>query len=848
MPADPCPKKVATASSETLSEAQAGQLLDRMRRLAQQRAERDGRDFNQALREIAGEMRISEETAAMIQKRNLLLDIRARREAKSFVKKFSTIGDGLLALLEGSARLIQGARRSVDYQSKSLEGKYVGRLIAELERGDLMTAFRGGNLTREIYIEMGEIKDGGRPGRSGSPEAQRIAAIIEGVTDEMVSRENRAGSFINRIPGYVVRQTHDMGKIRRVGGGGTSAESRAKSLSEWTNFTMPLLDVEATFQGADPLLWMRNVHEALFTGVHGPQSGEADVRNLFFTQQLPRKASAQRVLHFKDAESAYLYNQQFGLRDLKEQVFADIHHRARTTAVMENIGPSGQGNWDQLIRELKEEARLGEDSTKQIESLNTWKIQASLDTVTGRSDIPVNYTLAKSMSVVRTVEVLSKMGSTLLSAFSDKAFMNHEAAYQGISRLQRWGAQLSGMFSRSDERTRFLRLAGVAMDGIIGNTISRYTAYSGVSGALHRLQQKLFDVNFMNWWTDANKATMAELMSAHLGEHSSQRFEELPDELRRVLSLYNISRTSWDAIRSTAWTPEGHDTLRISPDQLSRISDDHVRSILKERELNDNSINRQRVMDELDTSLRTYFTDRVDYAIPTPGASERRITTLGTRPGTPVGEAVRMVMMFKSFPISIISKIMGREIYGAGSDSIGQWVLNNHRGKFNTATLIAMTMVAGYMSGAIKDILKGRTPKSLFTEDGNIDLSTLTDAAARGGGLGIMGDYLFHEYGQGQRSALSQAAGPVISQADSVVEMLQDFRRGEGRMAAGDAGKLLRDNTPFINLFYTRPVLDYFIFWNLQEMMDPGSLRRAEERVSERGQQEFFLRPSEVAQ
>lgn len=205
-----------------------------------------------------------------------------------------------------------------------------------------------------------------------------------------------------------------------------------------------------------------------------------------------------------------------------------------------------------------------------------------------------------------------------------------------------------------------------------------------------------------------------------------------------------------------------------------------------------------------------------------------------------------MVMMFKAFPISIISKIMGREVYGTGSTSIRQWALNNHRGKFNTAQLIAMTVAAGYLSGAVRDTLKGRTPKPLITEDGNIDVKTLADAASRGGGLGIMGDYLFHEYGTGYGSALTQFAGPVVGQSDPIAETFTLLARGEYDKALDRSGKLLRDNTPFINLFYIRPVLDYFILWNLQEMTDPGSLRRAEERVTEKNRQGFFVRPSEA--
>lgn len=845
MPLDPCKGKVSAASKNTMSEQEAGVLLDRLRRLATQRAEEKGQDFNEALREVAGEMQKSQSLAAEIQKRNMLLDIRARREAKSFIRQFPTLGEGLLALLEGSSKVIPGARNSVDYQAKALHGKYIGALIAGLEKDDLLSTFRNGKLSREIYIEMGELTDSGTPGKTGSIEAQKIASIIHNVTEDMVSRQNRAGAAINKVPGYIVRQTHDMDEIRRAGGMGTSKENQAKSLAEWVNFTLPLLDPDKTFQGANSTLWMRNVHEALYTGVHGPDSLEADVHTLPFHQDISKKASSSRVLHFKNAEAAFEYNQRFGIRDLKDQVFSDIFYRSKNITLMERLGPSAGQNWEKLLREVNEEARAHPDSITQLNSLSNWKIQTAFDTVTGKSDIPVNYGLSRAMNIVRSVQVLSKMGSTLISALSDTVFLNQESAYQGISRLDTWGQQFTGLFKRTDERKSFLRLAGVAMDGIIGNTISRYTAHTGIAGTFHKLQQKLFDVNFLNWWTDTNKATMAELMSAHLGEHSTLTFEEIPDELRRVLSLYNITRSQWDAIRSTTWVPEGHDISRISPDKVKELTTAQLLPILEEQGLKNTETNLQRVRDQLEINLRTYFADRVDFAVPTPGAAEKRWTTFGTRPGTPLGEAVRMVMMFKAFPISILSKIMDREIHGAGNNTIGDWLKNNHKGKFNTAQLIAMTIAAGYLSGVIRDALKGRTPKPFFV-NGEFQPKTLVDAAARGGGLGIMGDFLFNEYDAGHRSALAQLAGPVVSQFDPLAETATLMKRGEYVKALDKSGKLLKDNLPFANLFYLRPILDYFIFWNLQEITNPGSLRRMEDHVVKQNKQGFFMRPSET--
>jgi hypothetical protein len=273
------------------------------------------------------------------------------------------------------------------------------------------------------------------------------------------------------------------------------------------------------------------------------------------------------------------------------------------------------------------------------------------------------------------------------------------------------------------------------------------------------------------------------------------------------------------------------------------MPDAAISKYLTARGITDTASNRARAITELETKVRTYLVDRVDYAVPSPGAAETKYVTLNTRAGTPIGEAVRLLMMFKSFPITILKKGMGREVYGRGANTVTEWMMHDGKGKFYLAQLIAMATIGGYLSSVVKDAIKGRTPKPLV-KDGQIVMSTLNDAALRGGGLGVMGDLLFSEYDRQYRSFLGTMAGPVVGQLDPIADMYTKLRQGEN--IAPEATKFARDNTPYANLFYIRPVLDYFVLWNLQEAMKPGSLRQMERTVEEKNQQGFFIRPSEV--
>jgi hypothetical protein len=642
-----------------------------------------------------------------------------------------------------------------------------------------------------------------------------------------------------KLPGYIVRQTHDRTAIRLAG------KTKQESFQNWAQFTAPLLDAARTFKGEDPMKFLKNVHEGLYTGVHGPPTPEAEIMT-GFSANLGRKASKERVLHFKDAHSAYLYNQEFGTKNLRDSIFSDVFFRSRNIALMENFGPNAEAVLDKTIRELGEDYRTKDNADKAVDSLRDWKIQAAFNTITGSNDLPSNYGLAKVANTIRAMTTLSKMGGTILSAVTDKGFFQTEMAFQGISQLQAMGKQLTLFAGHSKQEKQMLRMMGVGLDGLIGNTVSRYTMHTSVAGVGHRLQQKLFDINFLNWWTDAHKGAAAELMAAHMGEHASIPFEKLPDNFGHILSLYNISRFEWDALRSTAWTPEGAEHRVITADKVADIPNSTIDEILRSEDRAVSSANRSRKRDELETKVRTYISDRVDMAVPTPGAKERKYLTMNTQAGTPLGEAVRMLTLFRSFPLTVIDKVLARDVYGGGADSIGQWLVHDHKGKFRIMQTVAMATMLGYLSGVIRDALKGRTPKELVSPEGEIRWDTFRDAMMRGGGAGIFGDFLLAEYDQGKKNFVTQAAGPVLSQVNPLANIFSKLNHGRTDGLFEDVGKVTLDNTPFINLFYIRPVLDYIFLWNLQEMADPGSLERMERTVEDRYHQGFFVRPSEV--
>lgn len=838
-----CVEIVVAAAKDAITMEQAATLVDRMvNSLDGGDASANLANAEMRVKELGEKIIESDKLHSSIQRRNQYLTIMAKRRTMEFVRKFPTPGEGLRAYMNGINKTVRGGRRSIYYQQRAIMEKYVGQFVDGLERLNLVREFKSGSMDQDIFRELWELgREGGHPGITKNGDATNIARLVNRINLDMVARSNRAGSYIRPLPGYIMRQTHDPVAIRRAGGLGIGRGSKEASFRVWSEFILPLLDHEKTFGDVeDKLEFLKGAHDGILSGIHlREETAPVDVNAEFAkrTGALARKVSAPRVLHFKDADSAFAYNQRFGAKEFREMFLRGLQQRSRSIAMMENLGPNPDTSFHNVVRDLKVATREHPEDLKMLRSLEDWRVEASFRELMGLNDISVNPSLTRIAASVRSLQNMAKLGTAVLTSIADKAFFQSEMSYQGIRGLRIFGKQIEAVLEgrHSGERKSMLNLMGASVDGFINQVSHRFNMHDNEAGLMSRLQAKFFDINGMNWWNDVHRGAAAELMSAHLAEHASLATDKLPLELRRMLDLYDINPREWDLIRSTV--TEVGERQYVAPDGLLKLTDAQIDAELTILEKPITESNRLRYRDELETKLRTYFADRLDMAIPTPGNAERLYARWNTQAGTPLGEAMRLIMLFKAMPVTVLTKIVGREIYGRGADSMMQWLRNDHLGKFKLTQLVAMATVMGYLSGMIKDLIRGRTPKDITNP------MVLQDAMLRGGGFGIYGDLLFTQYDRSYRSFLATAAGPVLGQMDNIADIIS--RAKSGQKFGTQVERLATENTPFINLFYIRPAIDYLVLWNLHEMVSPGSLRVSERNIMRQGVQGFYIRPSE---
>ncbi len=761
--------------------------------------------------------------AVKIEKRNRVINALAKARARNLIDTFENSHEGIMSLLGGTLSAKARSKFSIDTQGKSLANKYTGKLIKDLEAdGDDRMFMAGKKMDDDIAAEMWEIKPGGKPGVTGNPAARRIAEKIHTIQELSIKNSNAAGSYIKSYPGYVMRQSHDMLKIRKMG------------QDEWIAFIRPLLD-EKTFKGADPMKFLEGAYKGLAAGIHRKNPGADDLaahlNGFKGYANLGKKASQERLLHFKDSSSFMEYNRALGTGDLREGVIQGLTQTAHNTALMRNLGTNPQSMLDELVAQYSDKA-VKDGNIKVSDQFKNQKIKNLYQELDGSARMIASPSLAKVGAITRVIANLSKLGGATVSAMTDIPYQAAEFRYQGGSLLKGYTNALRNLTRGrgNKEQKQIGRALGVGFDGVTGDLMSRFHANDQLPGMASKAQQKFFKINLMTWWNDSHRTGMALMMSANLADNANLNYKQLGPRLQNVLKQYGIEDLEWDVYRRAAVKDAGNNQgVFMVSEGLEDLSDDAVRAYMKSKGktvFNARTLNEAR--ENLVAMLDTFFMDRADYGIPMPGARERAMMNQGSVAGTATGEMYRLMMQFKSFPITIVRRGLGREIYGQAD---GKADISG------VAQLLVMSTIFGYGAMQAKEMIKGRSPREF-------DAQTALAAMIQGGGLGIYGDFIFGEYNRFGRSFLSTLAGPTFGQIDAVAELWTRARNGED--VAANLIKLTKDNTPFINVFYTRMALDYLFLYQLQESVNPGYLSRLEQRIMTENDQRFLMPPSQT--
>lgn len=755
---------------------------------------------------------------SFVKRRNTALMLRSETNGANWVSenfKGKLAVEGIYALLGGTQRRVKGGRVSADVRQRHYVNKYRNGMAQAMQREGLTKVYSSGELDNSIAVELYLLNGGRDVNPTGNKEARRIAEIINHTQEMARNNANKFGADIGKIDGYITAQTHDMYKIRRMG------------RDKWKAFVLKDLDIEKSFDiKVDETAGKSKEINKILDGIYDHfssgrqykvQTAEPSLSSRKPTYSIAARESQSRVLHFKSPQGWMEYNKAAGYGNLRETVDGTLSSLGEATGLMEILGPNPREVVSRIVNRVGAKA----DEAGKLALSNSQKnIDNILSAIDGSDRIPGNAVAARAFSVYRGIQNLSKLGGMAVSQITDIPTQASEFRYQGFNFLNRWGYALnaSAKGMTKAQRADLAYKLNLYTQGMIHDMTNRFTGQDMAPGALAKAQALFFKFNLSEPFTNRMRHNAAFAMSGNLARQSVKSWDKLDTNFRATMEQFNISKDDWGNIASGIEDVNGNKFVTIEALEASGRAD-------------------------LADKLSNYFIDRSEFAVLQPDARTQAMLRQGTRPGTVEGEFMRLIGQFKSFPVAAMQKILARDLYSSGEM---QWQTAWRNGSAIVGlveTIVSLTLF-GYMAKTAKDLLRGELPKPVT------DPKVLIASMLQGGGLGLYGDFFLGAQNRfGSESNVVNLLGPTASNIEELSDlsaMLLDVEGVQQEDAGGQLFKLIKSNTPFANVLYTRPLIDYLITWRMQELSSPGYLSRMENRAERDRGVEFWYKPSEL--
>jgi hypothetical protein len=756
-----------------------------------------------------------------------------------------SLAHGIDALTRGISEAVPGARDSTAQHQLAQQEFLIGRLVANLEKvPGAMEAWRRRILTAEWVQELAELnKQDGRPGISGSPLAQEIAKAVHDAQDIARLGMNRAGAWIGDYDGYVARTQHDPIKIHNAG------------FDRWMQDVLGGIDQAKTFEGlstAEREDFLHNMWDALSTGVHMTADHGAAPKAPAFVGpgSMGKRASAARVLHWKDADSWRQYQEQYGDPVIERGVLSSLHRAGRDTALMERWGSNPKLSFDNLIQQVRQQYRGDHDAIAQLDKALP-RIREEFAHLTGEASRPQVDLANKIRSSILALQDITKLGNVLLAHLSTTLTKPFQLQYLGIGRWKAYTSVLSNLMKdTSPEGRTVLENLRANATGQFQEMMGGYEPVDGIPGQLARLRQFSMRIGGLPWMLERQKTGTMWEVANFLGQKVGQNFDQLDQRTARGLDIYGITPAEWDALRAAPdHDRDGSGSVFLTPAAAMRADVDGLAGdrLGNAVDAEDASRIRAEVRDRLAMKLAAYYADAAERSTVTPGVQERAFWTLhaGRTWGPALGQ-------YKGWAMAAVRTMWGQAIHGSNSRAESVKYLSE---------LVGVGMAVGMARIAITDAMNGREP-AMPNGDARHDALLMGRAMVAGGALGIYGDYLMGQNARAGESASDRAKdlglnllGPAFADMATTFGLAKNyasipFAEDAGHAldrADAEATHFLTSHLPLANTFYLRLLSRWLVLDRLNEMADPGYLQRHQDAVQQRAGQEFWMAPTQYA-
>jgi len=493
-------------------------------------------------------------------------------------------------------------------------------------------------------------------GKAASPTAKAIAErhreYIDSRNAEMVTSNALPLDYINKDRHF--RGIHNRSKILS---GGASLYQRAESAikktasvdtrERWKQVILPKLDLERTFAGTDAMgldgkIDMGEVDKILTDVYKNIIDGKSNIftRSKVANDKQALSNLSRRFFEWKDMESFMQYNKQYGYDNYFHALSSDIESTASRVGMAKIFGGNPQSMYNQLKHELFEKDKM--------KPFTAYKTDLYYNQVSGGNNLVSSPTLATMGSNIRTFSSMAKLGRLAIQSMTDVSNNIMFAKEFGYDYYKAYTDTLGGLFNAmpNEERAYLAKLFRVNVDSHMGY-IGKFLDANSTGDITRKVSGYYYHGIGMEALDKGNKISAMHMMAKHLFNISGKAFDDVNEATKKYFGKFNVSKDEWEMLRKK------NKGQLFTVDNVDNLTDKEVHELWSK---SDKLIPLSDMRTNLQSKIYSMFDTASEDAILTPNAFTKAWCTLGTSPGTLLGEALRVFMQFKAYPIRYMDR------------------------------------------------------------------------------------------------------------------------------------------------------------------------------------------------
>jgi hypothetical protein len=681
-------------------------------------------------------------------------------------------------------------------------------LAGELEQRNLLDHWRDKDtLTSAVEIVWDPSA------KPHSAEAQEIASVLKGVQRLSVRKLNTAGSYVTDTPRVLMNsRVADPAKVRTMG------------KANFVKFVKSLdLDTDA-ISGLEELdldEYLNTVYENMARGGQykaptGAFDGIGGLTKSRF-QNLAANNSLDYEIPFANGKAFFEFYKALSDEPLQSYLTRRTDQIGRAVGLMNAFGPTPERTIERVLKSLEpymdegdksfllgltadESGKTRLDKAKDLGKMpidlinhifHDAKPSDALAYMDGSTSAPVSLAGARTGASIRGLATMSSLANGVFMQLTDLPIKVAQLFTLGRNPMQGLIAPIEALgkaFPDHEQKMFYARL-GLGADQMRHALTHELGQVGYTPNLISRTMDWYFKLNLMGPFDLLQKRQSADFISS---------------ELAWGLKNPNMKSGTVERFKAYGFT---EDELIVLRDQI--VDFKGVEVVSPER------------IAEFDDELYSKYLGTVHNIIteltPTPGVREKAITLKGTRPGTPEGELWRTAMMFKNYPIMLMSRVYPTIKYEHGMSGM--------------LSMMTSMFLMWYIGDSLKALSQGKTPRDMTITE-NVILGM-----TRSGLGGLYSDFILADYHKHGMNFTTSLFGPVAGKADDLAALGSAAFAGEAtpNMAVNTAKRLVP------NIHIGQTLLDKTLMYGIMESLDPGITQRSERRLQEKtGQQRIF--------